>query len=226
MTIKGCNIIMLSAFAHVTLYSGGAFAAAEKHAEDLGHAVMEGAHDALAHDPQLGAAHAEIEGLPQLDFTTYTPQLFWMVMIFALLYIVFSKKTLPDISGVIENRKNHIQSNLSTAEKLTAEADQVHDAYNENLQVAQSAAHETVQQAEGEMKAAASAALDDFRQRSETELQATEAKVLKAKEAAMGDMNAIVADTASVAVEKIIGKTDAGKVKAIVENMNGKAKAA
>ncbi len=224
---KSLNLIALSAFAHVMLYTGGSHAAEESHnatADGHAHAILD--QHIMADDEYINSAHAEIEGLPQLDFTTYTPQLFWMVLVFALLYIVFSKKTLPDISTVIENRKNHIESNLESAEKLTAEADTVHDKYMAGLQNSQAKASEEIQKAEAKIKEKAATAMEDFRQRSETELEAAETRIMAAKSAAMGDMNAIATDAANVAVEKIIGSSDATKVKAIVEGMNGKAKAA
>jgi F-type H+-transporting ATPase subunit b len=162
----------------------------------------------------------EVEGLPQLDFTTYTPQLFWMFAFFTLLYIVFAKKTLPEISGVIENRKNHIQSDLETAEKLTAEADAVHDAYQENLAKAQSDAMGAIKSVEDESKAQANQAMEDFRQKSEATILATEKTIDESKQTAMNDMNQIVIDTAAQAVEKIIGlKADPSKLSHIVQNM-------
>jgi len=183
------------------------------------------------HGADHGDAHyGEVEGLPQLDFTTYTPQLFWMVIFFALLYVIFAKKTLPDISGTIENRKNHIQSDLEAAEKLTAEADSVHDAYQDNLTASQAAASETIQKMEGKMKAKADKAMDDFRQRSEDEIMSAEDRIMAAKQAAMGDMNKIVTEVTSEAVEKILGQSpDASTVKNTVEMLNttpAKAKAA
>lgn len=224
---KSLNLIALSAFSYVMLYTSGSHAAEESHnatADGHAHTILD--QHIMADDKYIDAAHAEIEGLPQLDFTTYTPQLFWMVLVFALLYIVFAKKTLPDISTVIENRKNHIESNLESAEKLTAEADTVHDEYMAGLQTSQSKAAEEIQKAEAKMKDKAAKAMNDFRERSDSELQAAETRIIAAKSAAMGDMNAIATDAANVAVEKIIGSSDASKVKAIVEGMNGKAKAA
>lgn len=214
---------MLTAFAHVTLYTTNVFAAPEAVTDNSDTLVP---HDVMSDDPQLDALHADIEGLPQLDLTTYTPQIFWMVMIFALLYIVFAKKTLPDISTVIENRKNHIQSNLESAEKLTAEADSVHDSYVENINISQAKANEEIQKAESKMKEKAAKAISDFRERSDIELDAAEKRIESAKASAMNDMNVIATDAANVAVEKIIGASDAKKIKMIVENMNGKAKAA
>lgn len=196
-------------------------------ATDNAHPIMD--EHIMAGDEHLAAAHKELEGLPQLDFTAYTPQLFWMVMFFALLYIIFAKKTLPDISNTIENRKNHVQSDLEAAEKLTAEADQVHDAYNEGLVGAQNAANETIQKMEGKMKTKAEKAMNDFRVRSEDEIKNAEDRIIAAKQAAMGEMNQIVTDVTTQAVEKILGQTaDKAAVQSTVETLNStpKAKAA
>jgi F-type H+-transporting ATPase subunit b len=195
---------------------------------------------ALAADPVIvndgeyfesdkAAHYAETDGLPQLDFTTYTPQIFWMFVFFALLYFIFSKKTLPDISGTIENRKNHIQSDLEAAEKLTGEADSVHDDYQENLAGSQNAASKTIQDMEGQMKTKAEKAMDDFRQRSEDEIKNAEERIMAAKQAAMGEMNQIVTEVTAEAVEKILGQSpDVNVVQSTVETLNEtpKAKAA
>ena len=174
-----------------------------------------------------GEKHAEVEGLPQLDFTTYTQQIFWMVIIFAFLYVVFAMKTLPDISGVIQNRKNHIDSDLDTAEKLTAEADGVQESYQSGLSGSQDAAQAELQKVEAEMKAKSEKAAHDFRERSEAEIQKAEANILKAQNAAMDDMNMIAAEAASAAVAKILGgKSDVDAARSIIESLNGKAKAA
>lgn len=187
------------------------------------------AHGELAHKIEEGiyeAEHASKGGLPQFEPDWFVSQAFWLIIAFSFLYFFFAKKTLPEISGVIENRKNHIQSNLESAEKLTAEADAVHDAYHENLTKSQAKAAQEIQKAEGKMKDKAASAMEDFRQKSEKLLNEAEKNIEKAKDAAMADMNLIATEAASVAVEKIIGSTDTNKVKAIVEGMNGKAKAA
>ncbi len=179
-----------------------------------------------AEDTVHEAGQASSGGLPQFDPTWFASQVFWLAVSFALLYFIFAKKTLPDISGVIENRKNHIQSDLKTAEKLTAEADAVHDAYMEKLSLSQAAAAKAVQDVENKMKNKSEKAMDDFRSRSEKEVQEAERRIEAAKQTAMGDMNAIVAETASIAVEKIIGThADVKQVQAIVENISGNTKA-
>lgn len=209
-------MIRVAAFITVTMMSFAAYAA-EDTVHEATHDLAEGIHD---------AEHASSGGLPQFDPTWFASQVFWLAVSFALLYFIFAKKTLPDISGVIENRKNHIQSDLETAEKLTAQADAVHDAYMENLTKAQNEAAKAVQSVESKMKKKSEKAMDDFRARSEKEVQEAERRIESAKQTAMGDMNAIVAETASIAVEKIIGtNADVKQVQAIVENMSGNTKA-
>ncbi len=186
------------------------------------------ASEVVVHDVEHGAVeHAESSGLPQMDVTTFSSQIFWLVITFAILYFILSKKILPDISGIIENRKNHIESDLETAEKLTAEADSVHDTYQAGLTKAQGKAAKAVQDVEDNMKAKTVTAFDDFKAHSAKEIKAAEDRIKVSKISAMDDMNVIAAEAAAEAVEKIIGKNaDANKVKAIVESMNGKAKAA
>ena len=182
------------------------------------------AHGDTAHH---GADHASSGGLPQFDPTWFASQMFWLAVMFAILYVVFARKTLPDISAVIENRKNHIESDLETAEKLTAEADQVHDAYHANLEKAQGEAANAIQKIDDEMKAKSAQAFDDYRERSETEIQAVESRILTAKNQAMGDMNAIAAEVASVAVEKIINKkANPTQIQSLIDGMSKKAKKA
>lgn len=223
LSLMAIMIVASSAFAAAPLSDVNA-----QNAKSTAEHIIAGQH-ILADDEQVEAMKKEASGLPQLDFTTYTPQLFWMFVFFTLLYIIFSKKALPDISSTIEGRKNHIQSDLEAAEKLTAEADNVHDAYNESLVGAQTAASQTIQDMEDKMKIKAEKAMNDFRARSETEILSAEDRIMAAKQAAMKDMNKIVTDVTAEAVEKIIGQSaDKSAVQSTVEMLNNtpKAKAA
>lgn len=166
----------------------------------------------------------EIEGLPQLDFTTYTSQIFWMFVAFIFLYIVFSKKTLPEISGTIENRRDKIEGDLDNAKDLKEQAEKVQAEYEAALQDARVKASETFKAAEDEIKANNNARLETFKDRSNKLTQETEASIEKAKEAAMADTQGIAAEIASIAAEKIVGiSTDIKQAETLVKNINKKA---
>lgn len=167
--------------------------------------------------------HAASGGLPQFDPAWFPSQIFWLVLSFAILYVIFSKKTLPEISSVIENRKNHIQADLETAERITAEADSVQNAYQKNLDKAQNDAADAIKTVENKVKLKSEKAMDDFKHKSDVALKETEKRIETSKLAAMDDMNQIAIDTATEAVKKIIGQTpDKGQLQMTVKNISGK----
>ena len=184
------------------------------------------AEDAEEYDESVhqGDSHHEVEGLPQLDFTTYPTQIFWMSIAFIILYFIYSKKSLPEISSTIENRHEQIQGDIDTANDLREEAESVHAAYEEALDEARKKSSEAFVKAEAKIKEKTESKLAAFRERSEKLTQETEADVLKAKKAAMGDMQSIAAEVASMAAEKIVGiSTDLDHAKTMVKNIDRKA---
>ena len=63
--------------------------------------------------------------MPQLDFTTFIPQLFWLFISLSILYLMLSRIALPRISDVIEERKDTITDDLDEAKALSIEAESV-----------------------------------------------------------------------------------------------------
>ena len=56
--------------------------------------------------------------MPQLDPTFYTTQLFWLIVIFTLLFLVVWKVALPRIANIREARRTRIDADLEN--KLVA----------------------------------------------------------------------------------------------------------
>ena len=54
-------------------------------------------------------------GLPQLDFSTYPTQVFWLVVSFAILYLLMSQVAIPRISEVLEGRQERFANDLDKA---------------------------------------------------------------------------------------------------------------
>ena len=53
--------------------------------------------------------------MPQLDISTFLPQLFWLFISFGLLYFLLSKLCLPKIAKIMEQRDFAIAENLKSA---------------------------------------------------------------------------------------------------------------
>jgi F-type H+-transporting ATPase subunit b len=180
--------ISIALYAYLAAGMPGALAAAEQAIEAAG------AHEA-----------GEKVGLPQFNPASYPSQLFWLAVIFAILYFFFAKKTLPEISGVIESRNARISNDIETAEKLRSEAESVQKFYEESLEKARTEAARFYNEADIAVKAHTASTANAFREKSSKEIEATEKRLQKAKKAAMEEMSTIAAEIASHAAEKIVG---------------------
>ena len=79
-------------------------------------------------------------GLPQLHSPDFAPQLFWLVLTFALLYWIMSRIALPRIGEVIEERRDRIQRDLAAAGRLKGETDKALETYEKALAEARGSA--------------------------------------------------------------------------------------
>lgn len=216
----------------VLLTTSGAFAASQSQdAHPVTDAHLEGEIEEAFGVEAAHPVHAEhggeensSGGLPQLDPTWYASQIFWLVLTFASLYLIFSRKILPELSSTIEDRRQRIDGDLEQAETLRDEAEKVHLAYETILEEARNKSSDVFLKTEQKMKDQTSAKLDAFRETSLTETQKAEANVAKTKKAAMKDMDLIAAEIAAQAAEKIIGiKADIRQVKTVIDSINKKA---
>jgi F-type H+-transporting ATPase subunit b len=182
--------------------------------------------DEAAAPHEAAAEHGE-GGLPQLNIATYPGQIFWLLVMFTVLYLAFSKSVLPAIGAVVHGRENLIKGNLDEAQRLKDQAQAIQTAYEKSLETAKFNAIQAVQNVELAAKKKASDQIDAFRRKSEGEIKSAEDRVLIVKDKAMGDMSHVAAEVASIAAEKITGVGgDLQKAKAIVDSIASKAKAA
>ena len=68
----------------------------------------------LAAAPALAASG----GMPQLNFHDFPPQLVWLLIVFAALYLVLSKVALPKVGEVLQMRADRIKGDLDRAAAL------------------------------------------------------------------------------------------------------------
>jgi F-type H+-transporting ATPase subunit b len=90
------------------------------------------------------AQAAEKAGMPQLDPTTWFPQIFWLIITFAFLYIVISKVVLPKLSETIEQRNDHISDHIDEASSLKNQAEEKYKEYIEVIAIAKKEAQDLI----------------------------------------------------------------------------------
>ena len=67
--------------------------------------------------------YAAEAGMPQLDPTYWASQAFWLILVFAILYISISKFYLPKIKDNLDNRENKIKEDIENANKFKEQSE-------------------------------------------------------------------------------------------------------
>ncbi len=79
--------------------------------------------------------------MPQLDVTTFSSQLFWLALSFAILYLILSRIALPKVAQIYEGRQATIGEKLSQASRYQEQAEELLTAYEAKLASARIEAH-------------------------------------------------------------------------------------
>ena len=157
--------------------------------------------------------------MPQLEqISTFPSQIFWLIVTFAVLFIVVWKMAAPKIADALENRQRRIEDNLARAEELKKEVDAAREAYEHSLTSARADAQTAVKEAHDAIQAEATKRGEDLGQELSKRIAEAEASIAKAKADAMSGIHEAAADVASSVVEKLIGTApDSGKVQSAVQ---------
>lgn len=91
-------------------------------------------------------------GMPQLDFSVWPNQIFWLLVTLVVIYLVLSKIALPRIAAVLADRKGTITNDLAAAEELKQKAVAAEKAYNDALANARTEAGKIVAAARADIQ--------------------------------------------------------------------------
>lgn len=148
--------------------------------------------------------------MPQLDVNTWPPQLFWLAVTFLVLYFIISKIVIPRTGGVIEGRKNQIDSDLAAAQRFKADTDKAVAEYEKSLADARSNAHGIAQETRNKLNAE----VDKERSTLDGQLAAKITEAEKAIQATRAKALASVTDLATDIATEIVGKLTGTNVSA------------
>ena len=109
---------------------------------------VEHAADAAAHGAEASGA-----GMPQLDFSTFPNQIFWLLVTLVVIYFALSRIAIPRISAVLAERAGTITNDIAAAEELKQKAEAAEAAYQKALVDARAEASRIVAEAKAEIQA-------------------------------------------------------------------------
>jgi len=146
---------------------------------------------------------------PPFQSQYYPSQFLWLALSFLLLYVLMSKVALPRIGSIIAARSKRIADDIASANNFKERADAAHAAYEKALADARSRAQAIANTTREQQAAAAEETNKQLEAQLHERLAAAEKSIAATRDAAMGNVGAIAADTAAAIVERLIGKAPA-----------------
>ena len=144
-------------------------------------------------------------GMPQLDFSTFPSQLFWLALTFIILYALMRVLALPRIETAIETRRHRLDDDLARAATLKSEAEAVIAAYQKALAEARADAQRRMRETGERLAAEAAARQQQIAEALAREIAAAERDIAAARGRALADLRGIVVDVARSVAEKLTG---------------------
>jgi len=161
--------------------------------------------------------HGAKSGLPQLDISTFASQIFWLILSFAVLYVIISRVAAPKIGGVLADRAGRIKGDLDAAADAKKASEAAVAGYEKALADARGRAAKLSEEIRGKVQAEANARTDAAEKQLAADMQKAEARIAEMRSGALARLSTIARDTAGEIVQKLTGESvPAGELDAAV----------
>ena len=139
-------------------------------------------------------------GMPQLDFSTFGNQIFWLVVTLVVIYLILTRVALPRIGGVLAERAGSITNDLARAEDLRAQAAAAEAAYEQALADARSEAGRIAAGARADIQAQLAAEMEKAEAQIAARAGESETAIAAIRDEAAASVTAVARDTARAIV--------------------------
>jgi F-type H+-transporting ATPase subunit b len=158
--------------------------------------------------------------MPQLSQLSqvYLSQFLWLAIALAFVFFVIARGMVPKIQAAIDAREQRIASDLESAQKARAAADQTEAEWRNRMdaaraeaaRIAQEAKHSSAQASEKKVKAA----VDKLN----LKIESSQAKIRESLSAAQAEIEAVAGEAARDMVQRLTGiKLDSKEAAAAVK---------
>ncbi len=162
------------------------------------------------------AHEAGSAGMPQLDFSTFPNQIFWLVVTLLVIYFVLSRVALPRIGSVLAERSGTITNDLAAAEELKQKAVQAEAAYQDALLRARAEANRIGTETKADIQKDLNKAIAKADVEIAAKAAESEGVIAEIRQGAVAAIAEVARDTAKELVAALGGSMDAKAVTAAV----------
>ena len=156
-------------------------------------------------------------GMPQLDFTTFGNQIFWLVVALVAIYFILSRVALPRIGAVLAERQGTITNDIAAAEDLKVKATEAEAAYDKALIEARAEAQRIIAAAKADIQADLAKAIAEADVEISAKTAESEKAINEIRASAMENVEVVAKDTAEAIVAALGSSADAKTISAAVD---------
>ena len=162
-------------------------------------------------------------GMPQLDPKYWASQVFWLILVFAILYISIAKFYLPKIKQNLDDRENKIKEDLDEANKLKNLSEKKLREYEIILENSKKEVTKILLESKNKLNHDIQSKKNDMEKEIENEISKAQKEILELKKSSISSINNISQEITSNIIEKMSGdKLNESSVKAAVEDISKK----
>lgn len=175
----------------------------------------------MASDIVVAAATAvapdKAASMPQLDFSTYPNQWFWLIVSLIILYLLLTRIALPRIAAVLSARKGAITRDIEQAEDLKRKAVEAEEVYKKALAEARAEAGRIVARAKAEIQKDVDIATEKAEAEIAVKAGESESRIAEIRAGALESIEIVARDTAGEILKAFMPSvSDAPALKAAV----------
>ncbi len=143
-------------------------------------------------------------GMPQLDFSNFDNQTFWLLTFLFLVFLVIRILVMPKMEETLTNRSKIIEEDIQEAEDLRDKAVEIEKTLNDELETARIKANEILRNCKEEIKRNTQEALADIDLKIEELVEISEKNIVSLKSEASKEVKVLSKKLAPEIVKALI----------------------
>ena len=144
-------------------------------------------------------------GMPQLDFSTFPNQIFWLVVFCVVLFAIVKFFIIPRMEDIFANRRKIIDGNIAKAEEIRLRVSEIEKQIEEELQKAKSQCDEIMNTSGNNIKEQMALALEDSKIATTQLISEAEGRLKELRDGSEAAIEKISEELASEIISKISG---------------------
>ena len=142
-------------------------------------------------------------GMPQLDFSTFPNQIFWLVVFCVVLFAIVKFFIIPRMEDIFANRRKIIDGNIAKAEEIRLRVSEIEKQIEEELQKAKSQCDEIMNTSGTNIKEQMALALEDSKIATTQLISEAEGRLKELRDGSEAAIEKISEELASEIIAKI-----------------------